>query len=54
MVFLFVELEHCGHFNDSEKFHQVILAISECREICSVIFGAVLFWLEVVGGGRRQ
>jgi hypothetical protein len=39
--YYFVELEHCGHSNDSEKIHQVILAIRECREIDFETFRAV-------------
>ena len=45
--YFFVELEHCGHSNDSEKIYQVILAIRECRKIYFVIFRAVFV-------GRRQ
>ena len=49
--YFFVELEHlhCGHSNDSEKIHQVILAIRECRQIDFEILGLFL----LVGGSQR-
>ena len=49
-VIIFIELEHyCGHSKGSEKIHQVILAIRECKEIDFTIFGAFFCWSEVVG-----